>query len=356
MGIWKEKTGYRIYCGTDDTGKPIRKRASTLEEAKRILSTFQKKKGRYDVDLLALPEKAKIEVYNVLMRCIELGVSLSELLDFYCDSKGKSADSKTCRECVDLYLKNMEEANRRPASIYSMKWFLQKFFYDDTPIKALTFEMVKEKFDGRPLKSKSTFRRECSAFLNFCVRHKYCDFNHALNLTLPAVEKARPHILTIDQARKLLKQTSGEVLTYIIICMFCGLRPTEYKRLKKSDIDLDKATISISSDMAKTHSFRIVKIPDVALAWLKKYGVILPKFKTARPALVAREIIGLKTWPLDILRHTAASYMLARDQSADAVALQLGNSPTILHKHYKNLVADTEATEFWALTPDAVGR
>lgn len=138
--------------------------------------------------------------------------------------------------------------------------------------------------------------------------------------------------------------------------MFCGLRPTEYKRLKKSDIDLDKATISISSDMAKTHSFRIVKIPPVALQWLKKYGVTLPKFKTARPALIAREIIGLKTWPLDILRHTAASYMLARDQSADAVALQLGNSPTILHKHYKNLVTDAEAEAFWALTPDAVGR
>lgn len=356
MGFWKDRKGYRVYCGIDDSGKPIRKYVSTVEDAKHLLATYRLKKGRYDADLLALPEKAKIEVYTVLLKCTELGVSLSELLDFYCEKTGKSSESKTCRECADLYLQNMTEANRRWSSIHTMDWFLKKFFYSETPIRALTFETVKTMFDKRPQKSKTGFKRCCSAFFNFCLKRKLCDTNFALDLTPPKLEQTRPPILTVAQARKLLTETNGEVLTAIVICMFCGLRPTEYKRLTKQSIDLEKGIVTIDSHMAKTHSFRLVKIPENAVQWLRKFGIHLPKVKTARPALTARAVLGYKEWPHDVLRHTAASYMLARDKSADAVALQLGNSPDILHKHYKNLVTDAEAEEFWNLTPDALGR
>ena len=356
MGFWKDRKGYRVYCGIDDAGKPIRKHVSTIEEAKHLLATYRLKKGRYDADLLALSEKAKIEVYTVLLKCTELGVSLSELLDFYCVQNNKVLNSKTCQECADLYLENMKTANRRAISIAGMRRFLQRFFFKDTPIKALTFQDVKDMFDQHPVRSRRNWKIYCSAFLNFCVKAGYCEHNFASELVLPSVDKNRPDILTLEQIKTLLSKAECKLLTFIVISLFCGLRPTEYKRLKKENVNLDTKLITIESDMAKTRAFRIVKIPPVALAWLKKFGIHLIKSEHARPVREARVILGLKTWGQDILRHTSASYMITRDLSADAVALQLGNSPDILHRHYKNLVTDAEAEEFWNLTPDAIGR
>lgn len=356
MGYWKEKKGYRVYCGTDDSGKPIRKRASTLEEARRILATFRQKKGRYDADLLALPEKAKVEVYNVLTKCVELGVSLSDLLDFYCASKGVSAESKTCRECSDMYIEQMVKTNKRDTSVRAMTFFFKKFYYSDIPVRSLTLDEIKRNFDSysNP-QTRHNFYRYSRAFFNFCIKNGWCERNLALDLPLPVIEKEHPHIFTLPQIKTLLSQAEGENLTFIVIGIFCGLRPIEYKRIKKSDIDLEKRIIRIDSDVAKTRTFRNVKIADAPYSWLKKYGIHLPT-KTQRLNVWAKNVLGMKEWPLDVMRHTAASYMLARDQSADAVALQLGNSPTILHKHYKNLVTEQEATEFWNLTPETVER
>lgn len=67
-----------------------------------------------------------------------------------------------------------------------------------------------------------------------------------------------------------------------------------------------------------------------------------------------RAVLGLKYWPQDILRHTAASMMLAHRQDAGYVAKQLGNSPGILMRHYMEIVERDVAEKFWALTPDKV--
>ena len=355
MGYWREGKGYRVYCGIDEAGKKIMRYTSTIEDARRILATCRQKKGRYDLDLFALPEKVKVEIYNVLLKCQELGVSLSDLLDSYCEKTGKNAESKTCRECADLYLTKMKELKRRESSIYSMRYFVHRYFYDEIPVSAVTLEDVKAKFNSYPEKSRKNWKRYCSIFFNFCVKNGWCARNLADDLTVPTIERQRPTIFTVSQARQLLSQAQGAVLTFAVIGLFCGLRPTEFKRLKKADIDLEKRIIRIGSDVAKTRTFRNVVISEAPFLWLKKYGINLVRWQKGN-VVAARQILGLKEWPHDVLRHTAASYMLARDKSADAVALQLGNSPIILHKHYKNLVTDAEAAEFWNLTPESVGR
>ena len=350
MGFWKEGKWYRVFCGIDDSGKPIRKRASTIEDARRILATYRLKKGRYDADLLALPEKVKVEVYHVLMRCVEMGVSLSELLDYWTENHEKAINSKPCNQCVELYLQALKDGNRRPETIQTMRYFLTRFFNHERPIGSITFAEVKTMFDAYPTASKSNWKRNCSAFFSYCVKQKLCERNLAADLELPSKDFKAPEILTIEQVKKLLSTATNGLLTMAVICIFCGLRPTEYKRLKRANVDLDKAIITIDSTMAKTRAFRLIKIPPVALQWLKLYGVNLCKLRF--PARSLRAIIGVKRWPKDVLRHTAASMMLARDQNADAVALQLGNSPAILHRHYKNLVTEQEASEFWSLFPE----
>ena len=65
-----------------------------------------------------------------------------------------------------------------------------------------------------------------------------------------------------------------------------------------------------------------------------------------------RELLGWPIWKKDCLRHSAASYWLATDPDAGRVAMELGNSPGVLMKHYHALVKDADAKRFWELTPE----
>lgn len=60
-----------------------------------------------------------------------------------------------------------------------------------------------------------------------------------------------------------------------------------------------------------------------------------------------RAIMGWKVWPKDILRHTCASHWLAVVPDAQRIALQLGNSPAILLRHYRSIVTKEDAEKFW---------
>ena len=64
-----------------------------------------------------------------------------------------------------------------------------------------------------------------------------------------------------------------------------------------------------------------------------------------------REEMGWPVWPQDLLRHTAASYLVARDGDAGKVALQLGNSAAVLLLNYRELVEKEDAAAFFELGP-----
>jgi hypothetical protein len=62
--------------------------------------------------------------------------------------------------------------------------------------------------------------------------------------------------------------------------------------------------------------------------------------------------LGLKAWPKDILRHTAASILMATWEDEGKLAATLGISPSVLHAHYRELVTRAEAKRFWGIGPD----
>ena len=61
---------------------------------------------------------------------------------------------------------------------------------------------------------------------------------------------------------------------------------------------------------------------------------------------------GLVPWPHDALRHSFASYHLAKFQNAPALALELGHqSNSLIFSNYRRRVTEREATEYFELTP-----
>ena len=56
-------------------------------------------------------------------------------------------------------------------------------------------------------------------------------------------------------------------------------------------------------------------------------------------------------WPRNVLRHSFISYRIAIVKSADQVALEAGNSPSIIFKNYRELTTEDEAHKWFAILP-----
>ena len=67
-----------------------------------------------------------------------------------------------------------------------------------------------------------------------------------------------------------------------------------------------------------------------------------------------RHALKLAAWPKDVLRHTAASYLLALHGDVGKVAMMLGNSPNILLTHYHEPVCETDCAAFWKTLQDSI--
>ena len=139
---------------------------------------------------------------------------------------------------------------------------------------------------------------------------------------------------------------------------FAGLRTAEIQRLQWTDVDLAGAFIHVGAEMAKTRTRRLVPIVPNLAQWLAPYakqrGAVWKGTENhlgeARTATVAKSGVA---WKHNALRHSFCSYRLAAVQSAAQVALEAGNSPAMVFRHYRELVKPTDATAWFAIAPEA---
>lgn len=60
---------------------------------------------------------------------------------------------------------------------------------------------------------------------------------------------------------------------------------------------------------------------------------------------------GVK-WGSNALRASALSYRLAETKDAAATALEMGNSPAVLLRDYRELTTEAEAQEWFSVDPN----
>jgi hypothetical protein len=60
--------------------------------------------------------------------------------------------------------------------------------------------------------------------------------------------------------------------------------------------------------------------------------------------------------PENAFRHSFISYRVAKTGDVPSTALEAGNSPSVVFKHYRELVEKKDGEAWFALTPYAAGR
>lgn len=109
----------------------------------------------------------------------------------------------------------------------------------------------------------------------------------------------------------------------------------------------------LRADQAKTASRRIVPITDNLAEWLNhapRTGSVTHGTKTGVEVSKLAKSIGIQ-WPHNGLRHSYISYRIADIKDAARVALEAGNSPEIIFKHYRELVTEAEAQKWFSIVP-----
>jgi integrase len=160
-------------------------------------------------------------------------------------------------------------------------------------------------------------------------------------------------VFSPDEMQAILHAAPMHLIPIFAIGAFAGIRMAELNRLDWSAVDLKRGMIELRADQAKTASRRIVPITDNLRAWLEP----LPrKGKVVKHSLLHREVTALARalkmeWPRNVLRHSFITYRIAKVKSADQVALEAGNSPSIIFKNYRELTTEEQADKWFGIVP-----
>jgi integrase len=164
-------------------------------------------------------------------------------------------------------------------------------------------------------------------------------------------------VFTAAEIRNLLMNADADSLPLIAIGAFAGLRTAELVRLEWQDIRLAERVIVIGAAKAKTASRRVVPIPENLATWLapvvQREGSLAEgledRIVTQRWTRLARQL-GIP-WKHNGLRHSFCSYRLAVTHDPAKVAFEAGNSPQMIHRHYRALVTEAQGQDWFNVSP-----
>jgi len=209
-------------------------------------------------------------------------------------------------------------------------------------------------------KSRNHYRATIKTFLRWAVKKDYLPVTHRL-LDAPAM---KPEPLTAgdtdhyrpDELRQLLAAADAEFLPLLALGALAGLRPQEALRLTWEDVWRVPGHIEIKPAKAKTRRRRLVEMVPALAAWLRPYqqrtGSVWPL-----GVYCSQERFGELRASLKIpsrangLRHAFCTYHFALHANENLTAQQAGNSPAMIHQHYKGLATRREAEAWFAVQP-----
>jgi integrase len=289
------------------------------------------------------------------------GYTIAVATDFYLAHLENANRSIT----VDALVKEYEASKRRTGHsdvhLTDFRYRLGAFARDfgRAPVRTLTSAAIEDWLHALALSPTSfnNFRSRLRALFAYGVRRNYLDSDPVAVID-PVKEVDRPpEIFTIDGLSAVLAQAGREILPTLAVGAFAGLRTAELLRLSWSEVDLVRGFVEVTANKSKTARRRLIPIADNLLAWLRPYagrsGKVYPS-RAQKYHTTCRQIssaVGLR-WPKNGLRHSYASYHLARHQNAPELSLHLGHtSPHMVFAHYREVVRPDEAKRYWDIRP-----
>ena len=186
------------------------------------------------------------------------------------------AAGDTFKRCLDRYLAR-PQGRRRNSTIKEICRHLERnlaplhrLHIKKIDRRRVADELARLTIESGPTQSNRT-GASLSKFLNWCIGEGYADTNVALQ-TNKNEEVARDRVLDDSELKTVwnVLPNSGDNYTDIVrLLILTGCRLREISELRWSEIDLDKAIITLPPSRTKNHRQHIVPLSAPALAILK---------------------------------------------------------------------------------------
>ncbi|MDB4746230.1 tyrosine-type recombinase/integrase [Verrucomicrobia bacterium] len=155
-----------------------------------------------------------------------------------------------------------------------------------------------------------------------------------------------------DELRRLLSAAHLEIVPFLAIAAFAGLRTSELCRLDWSNVS-DRHIIVTKPD-SKTRARRTIPILANLESWLSVHrrtkGKVVPYSNVTNQLLKVASNAGLD-WRKNALRHSFGSYRLALIDNENMVAREMGNSPTVIYSSYHAARTKSQASDWFSIVP-----
>jgi len=316
---------------------------------------------------LRIPLHCAVEEFVSARKTLN-GTSLLEVVEWYRKSRKEAIVPKSVLEVHQEHLAACTEDQLSERHIRTLRSdcgrFAKAFSVNIADIQTSEIDdwLRSLKVGGRTRNNK---RESLLAMFNFARRRGYLPRRQPTEVEDVPMAKEEPsetHILTPDEMGKLLSNASDEALIlYLAICGFAGLRHSEFLRLDFSDIHMANghSHIEVKPKKAKTSQRRIIPVQDNLGLWLKtrlkEEGMVATSKKIQIRARKFAAKLGIE-WRSNMLRHSYGSYRLAQCKSAAQVALEMGNTPQMVFRHYYRPIAPAEMKEWWSIKPKKVAK
>jgi integrase len=351
---------FKFVVNYREAGKRKRKFFEAKEPAAAFAAFKNAELRKFGVEGAEFSSRLREEAAECVERLTAYGKTLTDATNFFVAHLKASERSITAAALVDQLIAAKKADGMSVRYIQDLRSRLPRFAkkFDGQMVATITTAEIDNWLRSLQVgaTTRNNFRRALVTLFSYAVEHGYATSNPAEKTAKAKVVDSPPGILTVQQTARLLEAASRELLPYVAIGAFAGLRRAELERLDWSDVTFDgEQLIEVTAQKSKTARRRFVKIQPNLREWLipvrKHSGKVTPdNFPKRFDA--AREAAGITKWPDNALRHSFASYHLAHFKDAAALALEMGHTDSgMIFNHYRELVRPKEAERYWNIRP-----